>query len=296
MNRIFLLMVLGIAISFTACDSGKQLAKTQQTAQQAYNNGDYATALNLWEGVIADYEQKDNKKQCPVYTEAGMAAQKLGQTDKAINYLKQANWSEFSKEETYLTLAEIYREKDNLSLELVNLETYLEKFPQGAGRSGVNKRLFELYVESDNFEKAINMWGNLLPEQQSEIELLQGYLAVNDKVDNDTACFEISNKILDLDENNEAALKWLSNYYFWKAEKRYQAEMKAYEKHKTRKQYKILLKALDEVTVDYKKSLNYALRLYKLNPEPKTAKLLSKCYTRLDNKKKAAYYKKLAGK
>jgi len=296
MNRIFLLIVLGIAISFTACDSSKQLAKTQQTAQQAYNNGDYTTALNLWEGVIADYEQKDNKKQCPVYTGAGMAAKKLGQTDKAINYLKQANWSEFSNEETYLTLADIYREKDNLSLELVNLETYLEKFPQGAGRSDVNKRLFELYIESDNLDKALNMWGNLSSEQQSEIELLQGYLKVNDKLDNDTVCLEVSNKLIGLDEHNDVALKWLSNYYFWKAEKKYQAEMKTYEKHKTRKQYKILLKALDQVTVEYKKSLNYALSLYKLNPEPKTAKLISKCYTRLDNKKKAAYYKRLAGK
>ena len=294
MKRVFLFMVMAVAVVFTSCDSTKNLAKTEQSAQQAFDNGDYATALSQWEEVINAYKQQDAVNKCPVYTDAGVAAYKLGQTDKAIEYLKQADWSEFQKEDTYLTLAKIYRQKDNLSLELVNLEEYLKKFPNGKEREEVQRRLFELYAESDNFEKAVKLWDNNAASYEQDTNMLSLYLQINEKLKNDSVCFGLSEKLLSLDENNTSALAWLSNYYFWKAEKNYQKEMKAYEQHKTRKQYAHLLKELKKVTVDYKKSLEYAKRLYKIEPSAKTASLLAKCYTRLDDKKKAAYYKKLS--
>jgi len=78
-------IVLSISLLFVAysCDSGKKLAQTRQTAQTAFISGDYNKALSLWEGIINTYEQKDNKKECPVYTEAGIAAMKLNQNEKA---------------------------------------------------------------------------------------------------------------------------------------------------------------------------------------------------------------------
>ncbi len=294
MKRFFLLVLTGITLVFSSCDSTKQLAKTAQSAQQAFDRGEYAKALGMWEEVISSYKQKDAVNQCPVYTNAGIAAYRLGQTDKAIDYLKQADWSDFNNEETYLTLAEIYRKKDNLSLELVNLETYLNKFPQGSQTAEVKKRLFELYVESDNLDKAVHLWDTLSADQQSDLSVLEGFLKVNKKLKNDDKCLELSLKILETDKNNTEALKWLANYYFWKGEKLYQKEMKAYNAHKTRKQYAHLLKALDVVTADMKQSLKYAGRLYEIEPTAKTAGLLSKCYTRLDDKKKAARYKKLS--
>jgi tetratricopeptide (TPR) repeat protein len=296
MKRFLLLVLTGITLVFSSCDSTKQLANTAQSAQQAFDRGDYAKALEMWEEVINSYKQKDAVNQCPVYTDAGMAALKLGQTDKAIDYLKQAGYSDFSNENTYLTLADIYRQKDNLSLELVNLETYLTRFPEGTQSAKAKKRLLALYVESENWEKAASLWETLTPEQQNDTENIESFLIVNSALNNNETCLKLSDRLLRANENNVVALDWLANYYFWKAEKRYQKEMKDYKAHQTRKQYAHLLKALERVSSEYKKSLHYGTKLYKVNPTAKTAKLLSRCYNRLDNKKKAAYYKKLADK
>ncbi len=297
MKKLFLLsVILTVTVFFFSCDSTKQLASSNQTALEAYHAGNYSKALSLWENIIKSYEQKNESKSCNVYTNAGMAALKLGMTDKAIDYLKKAGYSDFSNEDTYLTLAEIYRKKDNLSLELVNLETYLKKYPHGKQTDFASQRLLELYVESDNLDKAVNLWKTLSPQQQSLTANMESYLAINSKLNNNKTCLTLSGNLLQKNSKNGAALQWRANYYFWKAENHYQKELKEYNAHKTRKQYAHLLKALDQVSANYKKALTYAKTLYAVDPTPKTAKLISRCYNRLDNKKKAAYYKKLAQK
>jgi len=85
-------------------------------------------------------------------------------------------------------------------------------------------------------------------------------------------------------------LDWTAKKYFWKAENRYQDELKAYEKNKTNKQYNKLLKALDIVSADFKTSLDYFKKFYTIDPNPGTAKYLGNIYNRLDDKKKADYY------
>ncbi len=296
MRNIFFISIIILLFATNACDSGKQLAQTKQTAQTAYNNGDYAKALELWEGLINTSKQKGLEKQCVIFTKAGMAAQKLGQTDKAIGYLKQATYSEFSNEDTYYTLAEIYNEKDNLSLELENLEIYKEKFPQGKNIEKVNLRLFELYVEIENWEKALNFWEQLTVDQKSETQQIENFLLVNDKLGNDEKSKELALQLLKQDDENIAALNWLAKHYFWKAEKRYNKEMKIYEQKKTRKQYAHLLKVIDEVAVEFNTGLKYAKRLYKLDPTPANAKLLGNTYSRLNYKDKAKYYQDLGKK
>jgi len=296
MRKIFFASTIILLFALNACDSGKQLAQTKQTAQTAYNSGDYAKALELWEVLINASKENESEKQCVVFTKAGMAANKLGQTDKAIDYLKQAAYGEFSNQDTYFTLAGIYREKDNLSLELENLEIYETRFPQGNNIEYVNKRLFELYVEIEDWDKSMSMWEKLTVEQKSENQQIENYLIVNDKLDKDDVCLQLSQQLLEKDKNNIAALSWLANYYFWKAEKRYNKEMKIYEQKKTRKKYAHLLKVIDEVTVEYKQSLKYGKRLYKLDPTPANAKLLGNTYSRLNYKDKAKYYQKLGEK
>lgn len=66
----------------------------------------------------------------------------------------------------------------------------------------------------------------------------------------------------------------MAHKYYWKAENRYQAEMKAYNENKTRKQYAELLKAFKIVTNDFKQSLEYYTKLYNLYPKPEYAKYL----------------------
>ncbi len=285
-----LVILLFIAYS---CDSGKQLAQTKQTAQTAFNSGDYNKALSLWESIISTYEQKGNEKECPVYTDAGIAAMKLNQNEKAENYLKQAAYGNVSNEKTYLALSKLYKEKDNLSLELENLEIYDKKYPAGADIDYVNLRLFKIYTEIDSYDKALIYWVKLSPESKSQLESLQNILIVYDKLDKEEDAIATAKSIFAKDNQNVPAYKWMANHYFWKAEKRYQKEMNIYTKNKTRKQYAHLLRVIDEVTLEYKSALKYAEKLYKLDPIPENAKLLGNTYDRLNYKKEAEYYQKL---
>lgn len=293
MKNIFLISITVLLFTINACDTGKQLAQSNQTAQSAYNSGDYSAALQIWEPIINSAKEKGTEKQCAVYTSAGMAAQQLGQTDKAIDYLKQATYSEFSNEDTYLSLANIYKQKDNLSLELENLEIYEKKFPTGKNIEKVNGKLFNLYSEIENWEMALSFWEKLSESQKADNLQIENFLKVNDKLGNTAKCKELSKQLLKNDENNIAALSWLSSFYFWKAEKKYQGEMKIYEKKKTRKQYAILLKVIDEVAIEFNEALGYAKKLYKLDPKPVNSKLLGNIYSRLNYKDKAKYYQKL---
>lgn len=279
-----------------SCDSGKQLTQTKQTAQTAFNSGDYSKALSLWESIISNYKQKGNEKECPVYTEAGIAAMKLGQNEKAENYLKQAAYGNMSNSNTYLALSKLYKQKDNLSLELENLEIYDKKYPAGADIDYVNLRLFELYTEIDVYDKALNYWKKLKPETQSQLESLQHILIVYDKLNMEEDAIATAKSIFTKDNKNIPAYKWMANHYFWKAEKRYQKEMNKYAENKTRKQYAHLLRVIDEVTLEYKTALKYAEKLYKLEPIPENATLLGNTYDRLNYKKEAEYYQKLGKK
>lgn len=289
------LLILFVLTSFLiSCSGGKQISTTIQEGQTAYQSGQYESALKHYEEVIAYYNQNDNSKECPVYFEAADAAIQLGQKDKAIDYLKKDQYSNHINPETYYALADLYREKDNLSKELDELESYETKFPEGNRVTEVRARLFDLYVESENFDKALTSWDQLSEDEKNSVEKLEGYFKVNKVLDNDSVCDAVALKLLNFDENNLSALEWMAKKYFWKAEKRYAAELKAYEANKTNKQYKQLLKALDQVSIDFKTSLGYFKKIYLVDPEPQYAKYLGDIYNRLDDKKKADYYYRLA--
>ncbi len=66
--------------------------------------------------------------------------------------------------------------------------------------------------------------------------------------------------------------------------------MKAYEANKTRKQYARPLKAFETMTLDFKKSLDYYTRLYRLFHKPENANYLGNIYARLSDEKNAKYY------
>jgi hypothetical protein len=86
----------------------------------------------------------------------------------------------------------------------------------------------------------------------------------------------------------------MAKKYYNIAENRYQAEMKAYENNKTRKQYALLLEALDEITEEFKISLGYFETLYRLNPRPVYANYMGNIYVRFNDQEKADYYLNLA--
>lgn len=289
--RVFnLLVLLGLIAFFVSCSGGKQISSNINNGELAYQSGDYEKALAQFEEVINYYVQNDQQKECPVYGEAANAAIQLGNKEKAIDYLKKDQYSVHTTANTYYTLAGLYRELDNLSKELEELESYVSKYPQGDKMTEVQSRLFDIYVESQNWEKAEQEWMNLPDDTKSNAFKLEEYFQVNKALDNDSVCDVIATELLDIDKNNLVGLEWLAKKYFWKAEVKYASELKAYQKNKTNKQYKKLLKALDEVSADFKTSLGYFKKLYSIDPSPQYAKYLGDIYNRLDDKKKSDYY------
>ncbi len=294
MKYINLSLLVTSIYLLTSCGSGKVLTQKKTDADTYFLNKDYTNALTQYNAIIDIYETNDNSSECPVYTKAGISAFEAGDEKLAIKYLKNDEFSNFKKEETFYYLAKGYDKIDNLSLKLMALKDYISKYPNGKYINDVNEQLFYTYVESENYQDALILWPVVSGLKPDNKHLLQAYFDVNKGLNNTNQCNDIAIDMLELDPNNVVALEWFGKQYYRKAEDRYQDEMKAYDKKKTNKQYKILLKALDIVTADFKKSLGYFDKLYSINPTPEYANYLSHIYKRLSDKKKAEYYKKLA--
>lgn len=283
-----------IILLLQSCVSSLNTTKLSEDGEAAYQTGNYEAALIAWEQIIESREGKGKKAKALVYVGGGKSALELGQNDKARKYLETAREIGFSSPEMYVSLAKVYKNIDNLSKEITALETYHEKYPQGEKINTINTRLFETYVESENWDLAIDLWPEIKTQAQSNTGLLAGYLTVNKNMENTTVCDKLARQILKLEASNVTALEWYAEKYFWKAENLYVSEMKAYKNKRTSNQYKKLLKALDEVWPTFRKSRDYFLKLYKIEPKKEYAKYLGKIYTRFDNKQKANYYNKKA--
>ncbi len=284
--------ILITIIAFISCETGKKLSQLNKNADTAYRSGDMQTALNNYEKIITFYENKNNVKNCPVYTKAGQAAFALDKNDKALNYFNKALYTVSENADTYFELAKLYRKIDNLSKEINALQTYVEKYPNGKDLSQVKKRLFETYVKSENWDKALNFWPKLGNESANGNELLTGFFQVNKALNHTKICDSLAKILLARNKNNIMALEWKAKKYYYLAEKSYQSEIKVYETHKTRRQYAKLLKAFDVVTANFKYSLYYFKKLYLIKPNKEYARYIANIYIRLDDKKKADYYLK----
>jgi len=283
-----------ILLIVSSCSGTKNITQLSENAETAYQKGNYETSLNNLKQVIEHYEKAGTQKECPVYAKAAECAMHLGQTDVAEDYLKKNTYTNFDSGDTYLMLARIYKNQDNLSKEMMILQDYKEKYPDGSRINNVNKDLFKIYVESQNWESAEKIWPELPDSTRSDESMMELYFEVNKTLKKDLNCDELATELLKINENNTTALEWQGAKYFWQAENLYQTSLKEYNKNKTNKQYRILLKALDLVTADFKKSLEFFQKLYKLDPQKEYAQYLGNIYTRLDDKKKAEYYYKLA--
>lgn len=294
MRYIFSLTTMTVFFLLWGCGTGKQLTQQKATADSYYQSGDYANALSAFNKIISTYEVNNNQQACAVYTKAGISALKEGKANEAIDYLKKATNTEFVNKNTYYYLASAYKQIDNLSLEIDALANYLEKYPQGDKINAVKTRLFYTYEESDNLDKALSLWAEVKNNNTHDTNLLETYFNINKKLNNTDTCDNVAKQLLGFDDKNIVALNWLGKKYYRKAEDMYHDEIKAYENHKTNKQYRILLKSLETVTANFKKSLTYFKKLYAVEPTSENANYLSRIYGRLSDKKRESYYKKLA--
>ncbi len=285
-------LVLIVYFFAVSCSTPGQMGKTKLSALQLYQQGAYQQALTIWESEITASEKKSQESE--FYTPAAFAALKLGQNDKALIWLKKASYSPYVSDSTFLAMADIYQQKDNLSLEMLALQDYLNKFPQGTKKNQVNERLFDIYVESANWQLAEEKWNTLTAYQRSEESNLLSYFDVSQALMADIRCDSIAIELLQINSDQVIALNWLGKKYYRLAEDVYQKEMTAYDQNKTRKQYAHLLEQLDLITADFKKSLSYLKTSYEVVPDAKIALYLSYIYNRLDDKQKASYYGHLA--
>lgn len=288
-SKRILFFVIVIAFAYS-CSTGTKVSTVQQNADQAWEAKDYSSALVAYEQIIATYELEQKTDECPVYGRAGLAALNTGDLSKAIDYLQMDSYTPFATEETYIGLAESYRKKDNLSKEILTLQKYVKIFPEGKNLQDVNIRLFETYVESENWESARELWPPVT-DSEINVELLSKWFTVNLALNNDDNCNIISVQLLKMNPDHIPSLEWQAEKAFDKAENHYQVEMDAYEKNKTNKQYKILLKELDDVTANFRKSLKYFEPLWDMPDGKKYASYLANIYARFDDKKKSDYYK-----
>lgn len=262
--------------------------------EKAFQSGDYTAALEAWEQVINGYESQAQSAEGEIYFKAGMAAYELDQTDKAQKYLEVARFQKYPSPKVYTTLATIYRDIDNLSKEITALQEYRENFPQGEEIEPLTRRLFETYVESENWQWAVDLWPQLSVGAKEDLSFMTGYLQASRKVENNQVCNDLATKILKLDAKNTQALEWFALKYYHLAEDTYVTEMRAYKHNRTTKQYNRLLKKLKQVYPNFRRSRDYFLQLYKQDPKAEYAQYLAIIYNRLDQKKKAAYYQRKA--
>ncbi len=268
------------------------VSKLTQEGNTAYEASNYEEALSKYSQIIESAENSGKKAKAPVYVNAGISALELEQIDKARKYLESAKELQFASPGLYAALAKVYKSIDNLSKEITALEAYHKNFPQGKEINEINARLVETYVESENWDYAVDLWPTVEAQAQSDVRMLANYLTVHKNLKNNETSEQLAKQIEKLDKNNITLLEYKAEKYFWLAENLYVSEMKAYKKKKTRSQYNKLLKALDRVWPNFKISRDLYLKLYKIDPKPEYAKFLAQIYTRYDDKQKAAYYEK----
>jgi len=293
MRKLGIVFVILFIAIIAGCSGGRYLELTN-SGEEAYQSGNYKSALENSEQIISELETKGKTASGDVYALAGKAAYELQEYDKSLKYLEKAEQGEYSDDNLYLYLSKNYMYIDNLSREITALENYLLKYPNGSNSGEARARLFQTCIESENFELAGDLWGGMDSTTKEDPGNMETWLILNRMEDNEAVCDSMSQRILVKQPENEPALKWSAESHFWKAEESYQYQMKAYKKNRTRKQYSILLKAFKQVNTDFKTSRDYFLKLYEMNPDPEYAMYLGNIFTRLDDEGKANYYKKLA--
>ncbi len=290
-KNIIPLLFLVLA-TMAGCGIARQVAALQKEAEAEYSAGNYSDALEHYQQIIELKKSRNQEASGETWYRAGISAWETGQGDRAIEYLVQAGRRDKYGERGYYILATAYRETDNLSLEISNLENYVDSYPDGDKINEVHKRLFDTYIESNNHDLAMELWPALKAMSAEDPELLEGFFNLNRELDNEEKLKDIAEQLYSIDNEKTTALQYLGEHYFWKAENRYQEEMAAYEKTHTRRQYRQLLDALDEINEQFRISRDYLERLWEISPSPQTAIYLRNIYIRFGNEEKAEYFHK----
>ncbi len=291
MNKKIFYSLAIIIVLLSSCGTPKQITYYDQLAMSSGENGDYSQAISQWNTYIDNQQNNALEVNPKAYAELGKNYFALEQYEQAEMNFDKARDENYSDAEMYVMMSERYHMIDNLSKEITALEFYRDHFPKDKDSSLMRNRLFETSLESENWELAESIWIQMDSSSKSEEKYLQVYFEMNEKLENTKKCDLIAEQLLSINSKNRDALDWMAKKYYNRAEDRYEKAMATYNKKKTSRTYKTLLKELDTVTADFKKSLKYFEPLWQMEDGKKYAVYLANIYARFDDKKKSQYYK-----
>jgi tetratricopeptide (TPR) repeat protein len=289
----YLITLLSITVLFVGgCSPAIKLTKTQQ-AKQAFDAGKLETSLQLYEEIIAAEEEAGTLTEANHYEEAGKTAEALGDMSKAESYYKLAIYYKTASADVYQKLAAYYRQQTNISKESGMLEPLVSLFPESSQAKAEKARLYQIYFETEQWEKAVALWPPNTGAAQDE-SLLNTYFIAQKKLGNDEQLDTLSSDLLALNPENKAALEWKAITLYNKGENRYQKEIQEYENNKTNSQYKIMLAGLDTATAYFKQSLQILEQLYGREADKRYALYIANIYARFGDEPNAKRYQKLS--
>ncbi len=275
----------------TSCSTGSKLTQIQQ-AQKAFEEGKLTESLAIYEAMIASEEASGTVSERSHYEQAAEVSDALGLSDKAESYYKLAIYHKTASPEVYQKLAKLYRKQGNISKESGVLEPLEQLYPESTAAKEERLRLFQIYIETSQWQKAVALWPPTAQSEKNEGEL-NAYFKAKQSLDHHDELDEIAEKMLLINPENHDALAWKAKAYYDNAETRYQQEIAAYEQNKTRKQYAKMLKGLDTSTADFKKALPIFESLYNSTKDKRYALYIANIYARFGDAGKAEKYRNL---
>lgn len=289
----YLVILLSMAILFIGgCSPALKLSKNEQ-AKQAFDTGELEKSLQLYEEIIAAEEATGSLEVTNHYEEAAKTAEALGDMTKAESYYKLAIYYKTASADAYQKLARYYRQQDNISKESGMLEPLLNLFPKSEQAKAEKTRLYQIYIETAQWEKAVALWPPNAEADQDE-NLLNTFFTAQKKLGNDEEVDKLSAALLKLNPQNKAALEWKAIALYNEGENRYQKELQDYESNKTNRQYKIMLAGLDASTASFKQSLKIFEKLYNEEVNKTYALYIANIYARFGDESNAKRYQKLS--
>jgi tetratricopeptide (TPR) repeat protein len=286
--QIFLLLIILIV---TGCKSPEILVNYRENAEIAEAAGDYVIATEAWKGYFNQLPA-DATPDGSVYARAAHSAYRANDLQQSIEWFDMAQTRDYNSPEMHYTLAEIYRNQDNLTQELSALEYYTENF------DNINQeaygRLFSIYYQINRREDALEAWREMPDVEKRSEQNLERFFNLNKHLDNESAADSASLELLKVNPEHVDALEWQAQKNYEKAEARYQREMKKYESRPTQGSYQTLLRQLKLSTADFRKSLQYFEKLWEINPNDRNeyAVYMNNIHVRFNDKQKADYYRK----
>ena len=281
-----------VTLFIVSCSTPKQIIRYDNLAMQSADSGNYEAAISEWKQYISIQKTNGDSILPLAYAEMGKIYFALEDYTQAETSFDMARDNSYADPEMYVMMQERYKSLDNLSKEITVLEYYRDHYSQEKDSSMMRNRLFETSLESENWSQAEEIWTQMDMDSKNSEKYLEIYFVMNKDLKNDNKCDQIAQQLLNIKSDNRTGLDWLAKKYYNLGENRYQNAMATYNKKKTSKTYKILLKELDKSTVDYKKALTYLNVLWQFEGKEKYAVYLANIYGRFDDKKQSQYYKR----